>query len=172
MPFHCNDPDRAAIYGARARIGYTCPPLLAEVFPYEFYKIVPEGVTLAFSGSAETFKEAFVGLVLALVLGVVVAYMILGAQFNSRFPLWTPPQGRRLTFGSTRLGSYDIFEADVSGSGDPQQLLVADGDQIPVEGFEMPAVKNDSMTLGNRPVVQGIRDQHGEQLIGALPGVS
>jgi maleate isomerase len=35
-----------AICGNRARIGYTCPPLFAEVFPYEFYKIVPAGVTL------------------------------------------------------------------------------------------------------------------------------
>lgn len=35
------------IYGYRARIGYTCPPIIAEVFPYEFYRIVPEGVTLA-----------------------------------------------------------------------------------------------------------------------------
>ena len=33
-------------YGSRARIGYTCPIYLAEVFPYDFYKIVPEGVTL------------------------------------------------------------------------------------------------------------------------------
>jgi maleate cis-trans isomerase len=34
------------IYGHRARIGYACPPLSAEVFPYEFYKLVPAGVTL------------------------------------------------------------------------------------------------------------------------------
>lgn len=34
------------MYGYRARIGYTSPPLLTEVFPYEFYKVVPEGVTL------------------------------------------------------------------------------------------------------------------------------
>jgi hypothetical protein len=27
------------IYGHRARIGYACPPLSAEVFPYEFYKL-------------------------------------------------------------------------------------------------------------------------------------
>ena len=45
--------------------------------------IMPEGVKLAFSGTAETFKEAFLGLLIALVLGVVVAYMVLGAQFNS-----------------------------------------------------------------------------------------
>src|SRR5215831_5082549 len=34
------------IYGYRARIGYTSPPLSAEIFPYEFYKLVPAGVTL------------------------------------------------------------------------------------------------------------------------------
>jgi maleate isomerase len=33
-------------YGHRARIGYTSPPLTTEVFPYEFYKMVPDGVTL------------------------------------------------------------------------------------------------------------------------------
>jgi hypothetical protein len=36
--------DRA--YGARARIGYTSPLLNTEVFPYEFYRTVPAGVTL------------------------------------------------------------------------------------------------------------------------------
>lgn len=34
------------MYGHRARIGYTSPPVLTEVFPYEFYRIAPEGVTL------------------------------------------------------------------------------------------------------------------------------
>jgi maleate isomerase len=33
-------------YGHRARIGYTSPPLTTEVFPYEFYKMAPAGVTL------------------------------------------------------------------------------------------------------------------------------
>jgi len=33
-------------YGHRARIGYTSPPLTTEVFPYEFYRMVPAGVTL------------------------------------------------------------------------------------------------------------------------------
>ena len=46
-------------------------------------RLLPEGVKLAFSGTAETFKEAFMGLLIALVLGVLVAYMVLGAQFNS-----------------------------------------------------------------------------------------
>src|SRR5947208_17191688 len=33
-------------YGHRARIGYTSPPLTTEIFPYEFYQMVPAGVTL------------------------------------------------------------------------------------------------------------------------------
>src|SRR3981189_1186763 len=33
-------------YGQRARIGYTSPPLTTEVFPYEFYRMAPAGVTL------------------------------------------------------------------------------------------------------------------------------
>ena len=40
---------RRDIYGHRARIGYTSPPAATEVFPYEFYLVVPEGVTLVLS---------------------------------------------------------------------------------------------------------------------------
>jgi maleate isomerase len=40
------------MYGHRARIGYTSPPLTTEVFPYEFYKIVPEGVSLVVTSLA------------------------------------------------------------------------------------------------------------------------
>jgi len=46
MPWQPSAADRQYIYGHRARIGYVCPPSIAEVFPYEFYKIVPAGVTL------------------------------------------------------------------------------------------------------------------------------
>ena len=41
------------MYGYRARIGYTSPPLTTEVFPYEFYQIVPEGVTLVVTSLAD-----------------------------------------------------------------------------------------------------------------------
>jgi arylmalonate decarboxylase len=37
------------IYGYRARIGYTSPPAATEVFPFEFYRMVPEGVSLVIS---------------------------------------------------------------------------------------------------------------------------
>ena len=43
-------PDK--MYGHRARIGYTSPPLTTEIFPYEFYKIVPAGVTLVVTSLA------------------------------------------------------------------------------------------------------------------------
>jgi HAE1 family hydrophobic/amphiphilic exporter-1 len=41
------------------------------------------GYYLHTTGSAEAFKDAFNGLIFALVLGVAVAYMVLASQFNS-----------------------------------------------------------------------------------------
>jgi maleate isomerase len=35
------------VYGHRARIGYTSVAFVTEVFPYSFYRMAPEGVTLA-----------------------------------------------------------------------------------------------------------------------------
>ncbi len=46
-------------------------------------KSMPAGYRVVFSGSAETFKESFQSLLIALVLGILVAYMVLGSQFNS-----------------------------------------------------------------------------------------
>ena len=40
------------MYGHRARLVYTSPPLTTEVFPYEFYKIVPDGVSLVVTSLA------------------------------------------------------------------------------------------------------------------------
>ena len=37
------------IYGRRARVGYLSGPLYAEAYPYEFYKMAPEGVSLVIS---------------------------------------------------------------------------------------------------------------------------
>jgi HAE1 family hydrophobic/amphiphilic exporter-1 len=45
--------------------------------------ILPAGYFIVFSGSSETFKESFQSLIFALILGIVVAYMILGTQYNS-----------------------------------------------------------------------------------------
>lgn len=46
-------------------------------------EILPEGYYAIPSGSSKTYKESSGGLLFALLLGIVVAYMVLGAQFNS-----------------------------------------------------------------------------------------
>jgi len=48
----------AGIYGHRARIGYTSPPFTTEVFAYEFYKLVPDGVTLVLTTLAIVERSA------------------------------------------------------------------------------------------------------------------
>jgi hydrophobe/amphiphile efflux-1 (HAE1) family protein len=46
-------------------------------------KHLPSGYNVVESGSSETFNETFKSFIYALVLGILIAYMILGAQFNS-----------------------------------------------------------------------------------------
>ena len=46
-------------------------------------EVLPDGYRLFFSGGAQTFREAFTSLMFAFILGIVVAYMVLAAQFNS-----------------------------------------------------------------------------------------
>jgi HAE1 family hydrophobic/amphiphilic exporter-1 len=45
--------------------------------------VLPDGYWATPTGSAEQFQESFRELTFALLLGIVIAYMILGAQFNS-----------------------------------------------------------------------------------------
>ncbi len=45
--------------------------------------LLPEGYRFTLSGSAEEFMKSFIGLLIALVLGFIVAYMVLASQFNS-----------------------------------------------------------------------------------------
>jgi maleate isomerase len=44
------------MYGHRARIGYCSPPVVTEVFVYEFYKMAPPGVSLLLTTSLEAAK--------------------------------------------------------------------------------------------------------------------
>lgn len=46
-------------------------------------KHLPIGYNMVESGSSETFNETFKSFIFALGLGILIAYMILGAQFNS-----------------------------------------------------------------------------------------
>lgn len=48
-----------------------------------FAKKLPEGFSMVFSGHSKGMKESFQNLLFALGLGILVAYMVLGAQFNS-----------------------------------------------------------------------------------------
>ncbi|HAR41652.1 MAG TPA: AcrB/AcrD/AcrF family protein, partial [Bdellovibrionales bacterium] len=52
----------------------------AEIIAKE---VLPTGYSIVLSGSSETFRESFAGLLLVLVLGIVVSYMVLGSQFDS-----------------------------------------------------------------------------------------
>jgi HAE1 family hydrophobic/amphiphilic exporter-1 len=46
-------------------------------------KTLQPGYTLSFTGNTQTFQESFEYLIFALILGIFVAYMVLGSQFNS-----------------------------------------------------------------------------------------
>ncbi len=46
-------------------------------------ELLPSGYRIVFSGSAQTFTESFQGLLFVLYLGIIVAYMVLGTQYNS-----------------------------------------------------------------------------------------
>ncbi len=45
--------------------------------------MLPPGYTLKMIGSSQSFRESFQSLMIALLLGIVVSYMVLGSQFNS-----------------------------------------------------------------------------------------
>ncbi|MDD5477658.1 MAG: efflux RND transporter permease subunit [Candidatus Omnitrophica bacterium] len=46
-------------------------------------EVLPDDYRLVFSGGSQAFKDSFQSLIFALILGIFVAYMILGTQFNS-----------------------------------------------------------------------------------------
>ncbi len=46
-------------------------------------EVLPSGYRMRVTGSADAFREAFNGLIFALILGIAVAYMVLASQFNS-----------------------------------------------------------------------------------------
>jgi hydrophobe/amphiphile efflux-1 (HAE1) family protein len=69
------------VYGNIAT-GQSQGEVLAEAERYAKEKF-PDGYVLKLSGSAETMRESFQELMLAFILGIVIAYMILAAQFNS-----------------------------------------------------------------------------------------
>ncbi len=69
-------------------------------------KNLPPGYTLVESGSSESFKETFQSLVFALALGILIAYMILGAQFNSFIDPVTVLMALPFSFSGAFLGLW------------------------------------------------------------------
>lgn len=47
------------------------------------HSTLPQGYTIQMIGSSQSFRESFVSLLYAMILGIVVSYMVLASQFNS-----------------------------------------------------------------------------------------
>lgn len=69
-------------------------------------KHLPPGYSLIESGSAETYNEAFSSLIFALVMGIVIAYMVLGTQFNSFIDPVTVLMALPFSFSGAFLALY------------------------------------------------------------------
>lgn len=69
-------------------------------------KILPEGYSFALSGSAEEMQSAFLSMILALVLGFLVAYMILASQFDSFIDPITVFMALPFSFSGAFLGLW------------------------------------------------------------------
>ncbi|MCC7142199.1 MAG: efflux RND transporter permease subunit [Candidatus Eisenbacteria bacterium] len=75
------DRERAITVFANVAQGHSQQEALAKV--EELSKGMPVGTRLVLGGASVAFKESMGGLIFALVLGVMVAYMVLASQFNS-----------------------------------------------------------------------------------------
>lgn len=67
---------------------------------------LPPGYSLIESGSAETYNEAFTSLIFALGMGILIAYMVLGTQFNSFIDPVTVLMALPFSFSGAFLGLW------------------------------------------------------------------
>lgn len=74
--------ERAVTIYANPAVGHSQQEALAEVTKIA-KQVLPEGYRVVFSGGAQAFKESFQSLIFTLFLGIFVAYMVLGTQFDS-----------------------------------------------------------------------------------------
>lgn len=75
------DRERAITITANVAPGYSQQDALTKV--RELSKTLPPGYKAVLGGASASFLESFAGLGFAFLLGVAVAYMVLGSQFNS-----------------------------------------------------------------------------------------
>ena len=76
------DRERAVTMMANPAPGHSQDEALKHVDRIAKEKL-PEGYSITFSGSSKAMRESFQSLLLAMGLGLVIAYMILASQFNS-----------------------------------------------------------------------------------------
>lgn len=74
-------------------------------------KHLPAGYNLIESGSAETYSEAFSSLVFALAMGILIAYMVLGTQFNSFIDPVTVLMALPFSFSGAFLGLWGMDQS-------------------------------------------------------------
>ena len=75
------DRERAINIYANVAEGHAQNQVLALV--EKLGRDVPDGYRVVLGGSSSSFRESMDGLIFALILGIVVAYMVLASQFNS-----------------------------------------------------------------------------------------
>jgi multidrug efflux pump len=75
------DRERAINIYANVAEGHAQNEVLAIV--EKLGRDVPDGYRVVLGGSSSSFRESMDGLIFALILGIVVAYMVLASQFNS-----------------------------------------------------------------------------------------
>jgi hydrophobe/amphiphile efflux-1 (HAE1) family protein len=75
------DRERAINIYANVAEGHAQNEVLALV--EKLGKDVPDGYRVMLGGSSSSFRESMDGLIFALILGIIVAYMVLASQFNS-----------------------------------------------------------------------------------------
>ncbi len=74
--------ERAVSIYANPAQGHSQQEALNEVLKIG-KQVLPDGYRIVFTGGSQAFKESNQSLIFALILGVFVAYMVLGTQFNS-----------------------------------------------------------------------------------------
>lgn len=74
-------------------------------------KHLPPGYSLVESGASETFRQTFQSLIFALGLGILIAYMILGAQFNSFVDPITVLMALPFSFSGAFIGLWSMDQS-------------------------------------------------------------
>ena len=74
-------------------------------------QVLPPMYNLIESGSAETYNEAFSSLIFALAMGILIAYMVLGTQFNSFIDPVTVLMALPFSFSGAFMGLWTMNQS-------------------------------------------------------------